>query len=162
MAKIINFSGLSDEDDTKEHDTKEDDNLSLWRLKRKRADDDEDYGELVSVDISIFNDATDGAHSANDVGSDTVGMDPRDLSDDERSISDADPGPIKIGPSKKGTKRQYNNGKRFYSTCRGRSQGIGITLTTISCPGFRHHIKRRPAKDKYISKRYKYIVSRFI
>ena len=65
------------------------------------------------MDISICNDATDGAHTPNDGGSDTAGTDPRDLSDYERSISDADPGPVKIGPPKKGTKYQYNNGKRF-------------------------------------------------
>ena len=34
-------------------------------------------------------------------------------SDDNRSVSIADPGPIKIGPPKKGTKRQYNNGRKF-------------------------------------------------
>ena len=118
MAKITYFTGLSDGDDTAEGDTAEGDtaegdNLNLRRLKRKRADDDEQYGELVPVDISICNDATDGAHTLNDGGSDTVGTDPRDLSDYERSVSDADPGPVKIGPPKKGTKRQYNNGKRF-------------------------------------------------
>ena len=133
MAKITYFTGLSDGDDTEEGDTAEGDttegdttegdttegdtaegdNLNLQRLKRKRADDDEQYGELVSVDISICNDATDGAHTPNDGGSDTAGTDPRDLSNYEQSVSDADPGPVKIGPPKKGTKHKYNNVKRF-------------------------------------------------
>ena len=103
------FTGFSDEDDTTECD-----NLNLQRLKGKRADDDEQYGELVSVDISICNNATDGAHTPNDGGSDTMGIDLWDLSDNEWRVSDADPGPVKIGPPKKGTKCQYNNDKRFY------------------------------------------------
>ena len=119
MAQITYFAGLSDGDDTKEcntaeSDTAEGDNLNLRRLKRKRADDNDQSGELVSVDIFICNDATDGAHTPNDGGSDTAGINPRDLSDDERSISDVDPGPVKIGPPRKGTKRQYYNGKRFH------------------------------------------------
>ena len=134
MAQITYFAGLSDGDDTEEcnttesdtaegdtmegdtaeGDTAEGDNLNLRRLKRKRADDDDQSGELVSVDIFICNDATDGTHTPNDGGSDTVGINPRDLSDDERSVSDADPGPVKIGPPRKGTKRQYYNGKRFH------------------------------------------------
>ena len=124
MAQITYFAGLSDGDDTEEcntvesdtaeGDTAEGDNLNLRRLKRKRADDDDQSGELISVDIFICNDATDGAHTPNDGGSDTAGINPRDLSDDERSVSDVDPGPVKIGPPRKGTKCQYYNGKRFH------------------------------------------------
>ena len=106
--------GDTTEGDTTEGDTTEGDNLNLRRLKRKRADDDDQSGELVSVNISICNDATDGAHTPNEGGSDTAGINPRDLSDDERSVSDMNPGPVKIGPPKKGTKCQYNNGKRFH------------------------------------------------
>ena len=124
MAQITYFAGLSDGDDTKEcntvesdtveGDTVEGDNLNLRRLKRKRADDDDQSGELVSVDIFICNDATAGAHTPNDGGSDTAGINPRDLSDNEQSVSDADPGLVKIGPPRKGTKCQYYNGKRFH------------------------------------------------
>ena len=56
--------GDTAEGDTAEGDTAEGDNLNLRRLKRKRADDDDQSGELVSVDIFICNDATDGAHTS--------------------------------------------------------------------------------------------------
>ena len=119
MAQITYFAGLSNGDDTKEGNTMESDTaggdyLNLWRLKRKRADDDDQSDELVSVDIFICNNATDGAHTPNDGGSDTVGINLWDLSDDERSVSDANPGQVKIGPPRKGTKCQYYNGKRFH------------------------------------------------
>ena len=107
--KITCFSGLSDEDDIEEEDNH---NLQRLKRKRKRVDDDGQYGEFISVDISICNYAPDEAH-ATDGGSDTAGIAPRDLSDDDWSASDADPGPIKIGPPKKGTKCQYHKGKKF-------------------------------------------------
>ena len=46
--KITYFLGSSDEDDTE-------DNRHLRRLKRKRADVDERYGEFILVGISICN-----------------------------------------------------------------------------------------------------------
>lgn len=104
--KITYFLGSSDEDDTE-------DNRHLRRLKRKRADVDERYGEFILVGISICNYAPDEEHTPDDGGCDTAGIAPRDLSDDDWSASDADPGPIKIGPPKKGTKRQYHKGKKF-------------------------------------------------
>ena len=64
--------GDTTEGDTMEGDTTEGDYLNLRRLKRKRADDNDQSGELVSVDIFICNNATDGAHTPNDGGSDTA------------------------------------------------------------------------------------------
>ena len=69
------------------------------------------------MNIVSCHNATNDEHTPdNDSGSDTVGIHSRDMSeesDDNRSVSIADPGPIKIGPPKKGTKRQYNNGRKF-------------------------------------------------
>ena len=54
----------------------------MHRLKRKRAGDDEQYGELFLVNIVSCHNATDNEHTPdNDSGSDTAGICPRDMSE---------------------------------------------------------------------------------
>lgn len=86
----------------------------MHRLKRKRVGDDEQYGELFLVNIVSCHNATDNEHTPdNDSGSDTAGICSRDMSEDNWSISIADPGPIKIESSKNSTRHRYNNGRKF-------------------------------------------------